>query len=179
MTLILSSDPTDVLAPPHPILYPPHPIHHCTLVLWRNWIWRFHEGEEKRRRVWAFITLPFHTFTSFNTLTFHTLAAFITLTFHTLLPVSTLSLFTHFYWFQHSHFSCFYRFHHSHFSHFYRFHHSHFSHVYRFQHSWYQCTMGKLKNRVKSSQLWQPPWILTQKSRNFAHSSLNSPQTKI
>ena len=44
-----------------------------------------------------------------------------------------------------------------------------------------QCTMGKLKNRIKSSQLWQliSPWILTQKFPSFAHSFLNSPQTKI
>ena len=44
-----------------------------------------------------------------------------------------------------------------------------------------QCTMGKLKNRVKSCQLWQiiSPWILTQKFPNFAHSCINSSKTQI
>ena len=45
---------------------------------------------------------------------------------------------------------------------------------------WSQCTMGKMKNGVKSSQLWQiiSPWMLNQKFPNFVHSSLNSPQTQ-
>ena len=41
--------------------------------------------------------------------------------------------------------------------------------------------MQKLKNRIKSSQLWQiiSLWISIQKFQNFAHSSLNSPFTQI
>ena len=41
-------------------------------------------------------------------------------------------------------------------------------------------SMGKLKNRVKSSQLWQiiSPWILTQKIPNFAHTCINSSKTQ-
>ena len=44
-----------------------------------------------------------------------------------------------------------------------------------------QCTMGKLKNVVKSSQLLQiiSLSILIQKFRNFPHSSLNSPISQI
>ena len=39
-------------------------------------------------------------------------------------------------------------------------------------------TMGKLKNGVKSSWLWQiiSLWMLTQKFQNFVQSSLNSPK---
>ena len=45
----------------------------------------------------------------------------------------------------------------------------------------HHCTMGKLKNGVKSSQLWQiiSLSILIQNFQNFAHSSLNSPITQI
>ena len=40
--------------------------------------------------------------------------------------------------------------------------------------------MGKLKNVVKSSQLWQiiSLWMSIQKFQNFAHSSFNSPFTQ-
>ena len=42
-----------------------------------------------------------------------------------------------------------------------------------------QCTMGKLKNGVKSSQLWRiiSLWILAQNFPNLAQSCLNSPKT--
>ena len=44
-----------------------------------------------------------------------------------------------------------------------------------------QCTMGKFKNGVKSSQLWQiiSLWILAQNLPNLAQSCLNSPKTQI
>ena len=44
-----------------------------------------------------------------------------------------------------------------------------------------QCTMGKLKNWVKSSQLWRiiSLWILAQNLPNLAQSCLNSPKTQI
>ena len=43
------------------------------------------------------------------------------------------------------------------------------------------CTMGKLKNWVKSSQLWRiiSLWILDQNLPNLAQSCLNSPKTQI
>ena len=41
------------------------------------------------------------------------------------------------------------------------------------------CTMQQLKNWVKSSKLIISLWILTQKFRNFAQTSLNSPKTQI
>ena len=44
-----------------------------------------------------------------------------------------------------------------------------------------QCTMGELKNGVKSSQLWRiiSLWILAQNLPNLAQSCLNSPKTQI
>ena len=45
----------------------------------------------------------------------------------------------------------------------------------------HHCTMGKLKNGVKSSQLWQiiSLWILAQNLPNLAQSCRNSPKTQI